>query len=175
MLAWSWGMTPVAARPTSGTGGGAGKVNVQDLSITKYVDKSPRPTCSSCAAAASTSRGDCSSCARPAARSRSSTSSIKLKDGHDLVGHAPAAAGGEDRLTETVALNFAVFKFEYTPQKADGAARRGDPGWAGTSPRTRLGALHRPSHAGPCQSQAASRVDRLPISGAPVCRGSPST
>ena len=31
-------------------------------------------------------------------------------------------SGGEDRLTENVSLNFAKFKFEYTPQKDDGSA-----------------------------------------------------
>jgi type VI secretion system secreted protein Hcp len=30
-------------------------------------------------------------------------------------------SGGEDRLTENVTLNFAKFKYEYTPQKATGA------------------------------------------------------
>lgn len=30
-------------------------------------------------------------------------------------------SGGEDRLTENVTLNFAEFKVEYTPQKADGS------------------------------------------------------
>jgi type VI secretion system secreted protein Hcp len=31
-------------------------------------------------------------------------------------------SGGEDKLTENVTLNFADFKFEYTPQKDDGSA-----------------------------------------------------
>ena len=31
-------------------------------------------------------------------------------------------SGGEDRLTENVTLNFARFKYEYTPQKDTGAA-----------------------------------------------------
>ena len=30
-------------------------------------------------------------------------------------------SGGEDRLTETITLNFSKFKYEYTPQKADGS------------------------------------------------------
>jgi type VI secretion system secreted protein Hcp len=30
-------------------------------------------------------------------------------------------SGGEDRLTETVTLNFAKFKVVYTPQKPDGS------------------------------------------------------
>ncbi len=33
-------------------------------------------------------------------------------------------SGGEDRLTENVTLNFAKYKFDYTPQKAGGG---GDP------------------------------------------------
>jgi type VI secretion system secreted protein Hcp len=31
-------------------------------------------------------------------------------------------SGGEDRLTENISLNFAKFKLEYTPQKADGTS-----------------------------------------------------
>ena len=39
VLAWSWGMSQSGTMHTGG-GGGSGKVNVQDLSLTKYVDKS---------------------------------------------------------------------------------------------------------------------------------------
>ena len=38
VLAWSWGMSQ-SGTTHSGPGGGAGKVNVQDLSFTHYVDK----------------------------------------------------------------------------------------------------------------------------------------
>ena len=38
VLAWSWGMSQSGTFHTGG-GGGAGKVNVQDLSFTKWVDK----------------------------------------------------------------------------------------------------------------------------------------
>ena len=37
VLAWSWGMSQSGTTHMGG-GGGAGKVNVQDLSFTKYVD-----------------------------------------------------------------------------------------------------------------------------------------
>src|SRR5919197_1518553 len=39
VLAWSWGASNSGSAHMGG-GGGSGKVNVQDLSITKYVDKS---------------------------------------------------------------------------------------------------------------------------------------
>lgn len=38
VLNWSWGMSQSGNMHT-GTGGGAGKVSIQDLSLTKYVDK----------------------------------------------------------------------------------------------------------------------------------------
>ena len=41
MLAWSWGVSQSGTMHI-GTGGGAGKANVQDLSITKYVDRHRR-------------------------------------------------------------------------------------------------------------------------------------
>ena len=39
VLAWSWGMSQ-SGTTHMGSGGGAGKVSVQDLSFTKYVDMS---------------------------------------------------------------------------------------------------------------------------------------
>src|SRR3546814_20125439 len=38
VLNWSWGMSQ-SGNMHVGSGGGAGKVNVQDLSLTKFVDK----------------------------------------------------------------------------------------------------------------------------------------
>ena len=38
VLNWSWGMAQSGNMHVGG-GGGAGKVNIQDLSLTKYVDK----------------------------------------------------------------------------------------------------------------------------------------
>src|SRR5215470_14076184 len=39
VLAWSWGMSNSGSAHVGG-GAGAGKCNVQDLSFTKYIDKS---------------------------------------------------------------------------------------------------------------------------------------
>src|SRR5476649_1648275 len=39
VLAWSWGMSN-SGSTHQGSGSGAGKVNVQDISFTKYIDKS---------------------------------------------------------------------------------------------------------------------------------------
>jgi len=48
ILSWSWGMSQ-AGTTHSGSGGGAGKVSVADLTITKYIDKSSlQMTANSC-------------------------------------------------------------------------------------------------------------------------------
>src|SRR5215813_15294622 len=48
VLAWSWGMSNSGSAHVGG-GAGAGKVNVQDLSLTKYIDlSSPDLMLSSC-------------------------------------------------------------------------------------------------------------------------------
>ena len=39
VLAWRWGMNQSGSMH-AGAGGGAGKVNIQDLLLTKYIDKS---------------------------------------------------------------------------------------------------------------------------------------
>src|SRR6476469_797007 len=42
VLAWSWGMSNSGSAQVGG-GAGAGKVNVQDLSFTKYIDSATSP------------------------------------------------------------------------------------------------------------------------------------
>src|ERR1700752_1517468 len=48
VLAWSWGMSNSGSAHVGG-GAGAGKVNVQDLSFTKHIDKSSPDLMLACA------------------------------------------------------------------------------------------------------------------------------
>jgi type VI secretion system secreted protein Hcp len=120
VLAWSWGMSQSGTTHVGG-GGGAGKVSVQDISITKYVDKGSPTLMAACCSgkhfkeAVLTVRkaGD-----KP-------LEYIKLTMKEVIVSSiSTGGSGGEDRLTENLSLNFAEFKVEYTPQKPDGS---GDP------------------------------------------------
>lgn len=117
VLAFSWGMSQSGSMHV-GTGGGSGKVNVQDLSITKYLDKSSTVMMEKC----------CSGKHFPKA------TLICRKAGDTPVEHwqiemeevlvssiSSGASGGEDRMTENISLNFAKFKCQYTPQEATGA------------------------------------------------------
>lgn len=118
VLAWSWGMTQ-SGTTHSGGGGGAGKVNVQDLSVTKYVDKASVNLMMAC------SNGKHYPEALLTVRKAGETpvEYIKILMKHVIVTSVnTGGSGGEDRLTENVTLNFKTVKTEYTPQKDDGSA-----------------------------------------------------
>jgi type VI secretion system secreted protein Hcp len=117
VLSWSWGMTQSGSTHV-GTGGGAGKVNVNDINITKYVDSSSPTLIKFC----------CEGKVAPAAiltvrkAGGSPLEYLKLTLGDVIVSSiSTGGAGGEDRLTESVTLNFAKFENTYTPQKPDGS------------------------------------------------------
>ena len=116
VLAWSWGMSQSGTTHMGG-GGGAGKVNVQDLSLTKYVDKSsPNLIMATCNGK---HYKEALLTVRKAGEKPLEYIKVTMKE--VLVSSvSTGGSGGEDRLTENVTLNFGWFKVEYTPQKADG-------------------------------------------------------
>ena len=116
VLAWSWGMSQSGTTHMGG-GGGAGKVNVQDVSFTKYVDKASPDLMLGC----------CNGKHFPKAMltvrkaGENPVEYIKITMEPVLVTSvSTGGSGGEDRLTENVTLNFAKVKTEYTPQADDG-------------------------------------------------------
>ncbi len=117
VLAWSWGMSQSGTTHT-GTGGGAGKVNVADISIHKYIDKSSPNILLACCTGKH--YPDALLTVRKAGENPLEYLKITMKD--VLISSCnPGGSNGEDRLTEQVMLNFAEYKMEYTPQKADGS------------------------------------------------------
>ena len=121
VLAWSWGMSQSGTTHMA-TGGGAGKVNVQDISFTKYVDKSSPNLIQYCCNGKHFS--DALLTVRKAGENPLEYLKITLKD-LMIAAVTTGGSGGEDRLTENVTLNFAEFKVEYTPQKKDGTGDAG--------------------------------------------------
>ncbi|HBA86968.1 MAG TPA: type VI secretion system tube protein Hcp [Geobacter sp.] len=118
ILAWSWGASN-SGNAHMGGGGGSGKVNVQDISITKYVDKaSPLLMKKVC-------QGDHIKemylVVRKAGAKPLEYLKIKLED--CLVSSvSTGGSGGQDRLTENISFNFAKFQMQYIAQDAKGAA-----------------------------------------------------
>ena len=126
VLAWSWGQANSGSAHVGG-GAGAGKVNVQDLSFTKYVDSSTPAILLAC------SNGKHFSEVLLTVRKAGEkpVEYIKIKMEEVLISSvSQGGSSGEDRLTENVTLNFAKVKFEYTPQDDTGKAGTGIPyGW----------------------------------------------
>lgn len=121
VLAWSWGMSQ-SGTFHGGGGGGAGKVNMQDLSFTKYVDKSSPELMLAC------SNGkhikDAVLTIRKAGEKPLEYLTITLEK--LLVSSlSTGGSGGEDRLTENVTLNFAKVKVEYQEQDEKGGPKGG--------------------------------------------------
>ena len=126
VLAWSWGMTQSGSFHVGG-GGGSGKVNVQDISITKYVDKSTPNLMKACANGKHFKNATLY--VRKAGEKALTYLTIEM-DKVLISSLSTGGSGGEDRLTENVTLNFAKVKTTYTPQ-ADAGSEEGkvEMGW----------------------------------------------
>jgi type VI secretion system secreted protein Hcp len=126
ILAWSWGLSNSGSAHVGG-GGGTGKVNVQDVSFTKWVDAATPKLVLACC------NGSHYDEATLVVRKSggSPVEYIKLKLQEVLVTSvSTGGSGGEDRLTENITLNFAKFNLDYTPQDDKGAAGTAIPaGW----------------------------------------------
>jgi type VI secretion system secreted protein Hcp len=117
VLAWSWGASQSGTMHTGG-GGGAGKANFQDVSVTKWVDKSSHALLK--AVAVGQHVKSVLLTVRKAGEKPLEYIKLTMKD--CLISSvSTGGSGGEDRLTENISINFANFSYEYTPQKADGS------------------------------------------------------
>lgn len=126
VLAWSWGMSNSGTTHTGG-GSGAGKVNVQDLSLTKYIDKSSTNLMLYCCNGKHVTKANL--IVRKAGETPLEYLRIEMEE--ILVSSlSTGGSGGEDRLTENLSLNFGKVRVKYTPQKADGSGDKVMPmGW----------------------------------------------
>jgi type VI secretion system secreted protein Hcp len=126
VLAWSWGLSNSGSAHVGG-GAGAGKVNVQDISFTKYVDAASPALYLTC----SNGKHWDSALLTVRKAGEQPVEYIKIKLEEVLVTSvSTGGSGGEDRLTENVTLNFAKVHVDYTPQDDKGKAGTAIPyGW----------------------------------------------
>ena len=116
VLAWSWGMTQSGSFHVGG-GGGAGKVNMQDISITKYIDAATPNLMHACASG--THYDKATLVVRKAGGEQEPYLTITMEK--VLVSSvSTGGSGGEDRLTENVTLNFAKVETVYKTQEDKG-------------------------------------------------------
>lgn len=121
VLAWSWGLSQ-SGTLHMGSGGGAGKVNVQDLSITKWVDSSSPNLIMACCTGQHFDEAVLTF--RKAGGSPLEYLVLTLTEVM-ITAVSTGGSSGEDRFTENVTLNFAKFNLSYQPQDAKGAKKGG--------------------------------------------------
>jgi len=119
VLAWSWGASNSGSAHVGG-GAGAGKVNVQDLSFTKYIDSSSTALMLACMKGTHYKKADL--VVRKAGDKP--LEYLKIEMTEVLVSSvSTGGSGGEDRLTENVTINFAAVKVEYFKQDDKGVGK----------------------------------------------------
>ena len=118
VLAWSWGASQ-SGTMHEGSGGGAGKANFQDISVTKWVDSASHKLLK----AVSTGQHVKEALLTVRKAGEKPLEYLKITMKNCLISSvSTGGSGGEDRLTENVTINFGEYAFEYTPQKDDGNA-----------------------------------------------------
>jgi len=121
ILAWSWGLSNTGTFH-HGSGGGAGKANFQDISVTKYIDKASADLMYHCASGKHIAKG--SVIVRKAGDKPLEYLLIKF-DKVLVTSVSTGGSGGEERLTENITLNFAKVAVEYKIQDEKGAGKDG--------------------------------------------------
>src|SRR5690606_4482240 len=119
VLAWNWGLTQ-SGTTHIGSGGGGGKVNVQDITLTKYVDLATNDLIKRATSGEHIENGELivrkSGGASPVEYFR-----IKMENIMITSYNTGGAKGGLDRIQETLTLNFRKFEVVYTLQEDSGA------------------------------------------------------
>ena len=117
---WSWGMSQSGTMHVA-KGGGAGKVNVQDISCTKLVDKATPNLMQHCCKG--TQFETATLVCRKASGDGGQLEYLTLVMKHVIItGVQSGGSGGDDNLFENVSLNFGEFSLTYVPQDNDGSA-----------------------------------------------------
>jgi type VI secretion system secreted protein Hcp len=117
VLAWSWGLSN-SGSGHMGAGSGSGKANLQDISITKYVDKSTPDLMYACASGKHLTKAKL-----VVRKAGENPLEYLIYNFENILVSAISTGGGkgEERLTENVTLNFAKVKMEYWTQGVKGA------------------------------------------------------
>lgn len=122
VLSFHWGATQDSSMHV-GTGGGAGKVSVDDLTFVHFVDKGSPILAQHCMSGKHLAKATLT--VRKAGENPLDYYKITMTD----VLISSVAVGGSndkgDRISETIGLSFAKVKVEYQPQGKDGSASGG--------------------------------------------------
>lgn len=118
VISWNWGMSQTGTTH-GGRGAGGGKVSVEDITVMKFVDKATPVCIQNCCGG---KHFEEAVLVVRKAGGEEPLEYLKITMKKVLVTHiSTGGSGGEDRITETLTLNFAEFLVEYVPQLDDGS------------------------------------------------------
>jgi len=120
LQSWSWGESQTGTM-SSGGGGGSPQMHIQDLSVSKYMDKSSTTLGKFCANGKHVDEGILT--VRKAGEDPQEFLIITMND--IVISSYQTGSGGDALPMESLSLNFATVKVEYKPQKADGTLDAG--------------------------------------------------
>ena len=118
VLSWSWGMVQSGTTHMGG-GSGGGKVNVQDIVFSKYVDNSSPTIMKFCCNGKHLKNAKL--IVRKAGDKPLEYLQIEMTDVIISSYGTGGSGDGLDRVQETIGINFGQVKTTYTPQKEDGS------------------------------------------------------
>jgi type VI secretion system secreted protein Hcp len=117
LISFSWGLANLAA-PAPGPGGGAGKVQFNDIHVTKRVSKASPSLFLACASGQHIPDGTLT-VRRSGAKNQLEYLKYKFTD--ILVTGFQESGGGDDLPLDMVSFNFSKFEMTYTEQSSGGS------------------------------------------------------
>jgi type VI secretion system secreted protein Hcp len=123
IIAWSWGASNTGSLHTGAGFASGGKANVQDISITKYVDACSNALLNACCTGARVDEAWLY--VTNATGEQTDFITIALSEGVMVTSVSTGGTGGDERLTENITLHFGKFKYSFQPQDKTGAAQGG--------------------------------------------------
>jgi type VI secretion system secreted protein Hcp len=121
ILSWSWGVSQ-SGTTHRGSGGGAGKADVQDMSLTHYVDTASPALLLGCCTGKHYDEAVLT--LRKAGEKPLDYLKITLKE-VIITSVSSGGSSGSEEIIENFTLNFAMFTFAYQPQDNKGAKKGG--------------------------------------------------
>jgi type VI secretion system secreted protein Hcp len=119
VIGWSWGVTQSGTMQL-GTGGGAGKANVQDLQISKRTDLATPNLLKWCCAGKQFEKATLT-CRKASGEDGEPVPYLTIEMEKVIITSVNCGGSdGQELFNEGVTLNFAQFTSKYTPQNDDG-------------------------------------------------------
>ncbi|MGF1579069.1 MAG: Hcp family type VI secretion system effector [Gemmataceae bacterium] len=123
---WSWGETNSATHESGTTGGGAGRVAVQDFTFTMEANKATPVLMQYCATGKHITEEVVLTCRR-AGEEQQEYFFIKMKNVY-VTSYQTGGSSGDIVPIDAITLNFGAIMLEYMPQKEDGTLDAAIPG-----------------------------------------------